>query len=92
MEKSNILNGKKLKLMDSKKSVLGNKLDNAWRSPTVKEKIKEESKKLVVKLKTCGKEKRKILLKLEAGGSNIQNGNFSLISELLKEFFKNGKE
>ena len=50
-----------------------------------------ENKKLVIKLETTGSEKRKILLKLESGSSKVHSGNFSLISELLKDFFKNGE-
>ena len=92
MEKENILNGKNLKLLNSDKDILGKKIDKSWREPQVKEKIKEDTKKLVIKLETSGKEKRKILLKLESGGSSVHSGNFNLISELLKEFFKNGKE
>jgi len=92
MEKKSILNGEDLNLIDTKKEILGKKLDNSWRETKVRRKSMEESKKLVVKLETCGKEKRKILLKLESGGSDFRNGNYDLISELLKEFFKDGKE
>ena len=48
---------------------------------------KNESKKLMIKLETNGKEKRKILLKLESGSSAVHSSNYNLISELLKEFF-----
>ena len=51
-------------------------------------KLKPESKKLVVKLETGGKENRKLQLKLESSTSKLHGGNYALISELLKEFFK----
>ena len=86
MKNLEILNGKKLETTNKRESI-GEKLDNSWRrseSPKIKT---LNSKKLVVKLETTGKEKRKILLKLESGSSNLHSGNFNLISELLKGFF-----
>ena len=88
MKNLEILNGKKLESINKKPSI-GEKLDNSWRNPKTMDKKILESKKLVVRLETKGKEKRKILLKLEGGSSNIHSGNFNLISELLKGFFKN---
>jgi len=87
MEKTKIFNGKKLEPINKRVKV-GDKLDSLWK-PESKSRL--ESKKLVVRLKTKGTEKRKILLKLESGSSNIHTGNFGLIAELLKEFFKNGE-
>ena len=91
MKNLEILNGKKLETRNKKPSI-AEKLDNSWRAPQPIKKKMLDSKKLVVKLETTGKDKRKILLKLESGTSNVHNGNFSLISELLKEFFKNSEE
>ena len=88
MKNLEILNGKKHDSMHKKTSI-GEKLDNSWRNPKPMDKKMLESKKLVVKLETNGKEKRKILLKLESGSSKVHSGNFNLISELLKGFFKN---
>ena len=91
MKSIEILNGKKIDSVN-KKETLGNKLDHSWRTaePTAKKKL--DNKKLVIRLETNGTEKRKILLKLESDTSRVQNGNFNLISELLKEFFKNGEK
>jgi hypothetical protein len=90
MKNLEVLNGKKLESINKKPSI-GEKLDNSWRTSKPMKKKMLDSKKLVVKLETTGKEKRKILLKLEGGSSNVHSGNFNLISELLKEFFKNGE-
>jgi len=70
------------------KEKVGNKIDSLWseNSPFDKN-SKYKSKKLLIKLETSGKEKRKILLKLESGSPKVQNSNYHLISELLKEFF-----
>ncbi|NVM44332.1 MAG: hypothetical protein HWN79_05395 [Candidatus Lokiarchaeota archaeon] len=63
-------------------------LEDLWgRSSTIEGNSKHISKKLVVKLETNGAEKRKILLKLECGKSNINSNNYHLLSDLLKEFF-----
>ncbi len=88
MKSIEILNGKKVEAIN-KKDTLGKKLDHSWRAAEPIHKKVIDSKKLMIKLETNGNEKRKILLKLESDTSNVQNGNFSLISELLKEFFKN---
>jgi len=90
MEKLNVLNGTKLDSINKKPSI-GEILDNSWRAPASMKSKKLDSKKLVIRLETKGKEKRKILLKLESDTSDVHNGNFRLISELLKDFFKNGE-
>jgi len=91
MEKKAVLNGKKMEPVRSKDK-LGEKIDSLWgKSGTVK-KTKPESKKLVVKLETGGSENRKLLLKLESGTSKLHGGNYALISELLREFFKKDDE
>jgi hypothetical protein len=91
MEKLKILDGKKLEPVNKKSNIV-DKIDISWRPPNPIAKSKPDNKKLVVKLMTNGKERRKILLKLESGSSDVHNGNFSLISELLKEFFRNGEK
>ena len=64
------------------------KIENLWISGNSNGKnSKFETKKLVVKLETSGKERRKISLKLESSSSNIHSSNYNLLSELLKEFF-----
>ncbi|MFX1325824.1 MAG: hypothetical protein ACFE8N_12800, partial [Promethearchaeota archaeon] len=50
-------------------------------------KIKNEKKQLFIKLKSSGREYRKISLKLESSNADINSGNYNLLSELLKEFF-----
>ena len=85
MEKSKLLSGKKLEPIN-KKQKIAEKIDSLWKPAN---NSKYNNKKLVVKLETNGKEKRKIFLKLESGKSNLHSNNYNLISELLKEFFNN---
>jgi len=91
MEKTKIFNGKKMEPI-SNKAKIGEKIDNLWGKPASAKKKIPDRKRLTVKLETTGTDKRKLLLKLESGTSNIHTGNYTLISELLKEFFNNGKE
>ncbi len=87
MEKVKISHSPKIKPFNSKEKV-GDKIESLWNENSLFDKnSKYESKKLVIKLETSGKEKRKILLKLESGSSKVHNSNYNLISELLKEFF-----
>jgi len=72
----------------SKKEKVGSKIESLWGENAIYDKkSKYESKKLIIKLETNGKEKRKISLKLESGSPKVHSSNFNLISELLKEFF-----
>ena len=91
MEKKSVLNGKNLEPLRNKDK-LGEKIDSLWSKSSSVKKTKPESKKLVVKLETRGWENRKLLLKLESGTSKIHGGNYALISELLRDFFKNDSE
>ncbi|MFX1418395.1 MAG: hypothetical protein ACFE9N_05685 [Promethearchaeota archaeon] len=87
MEKIKISNSPKLEPINIKEKV-GNKIDSLWNEPISNTKVsKYETKKLVIKLETNGKEKQKVLLKLESGSPRVNSGNYNLISELLKEFF-----
>lgn len=83
MEKSKIFNGNKLKPVE-KKERIADKIENMWKSEN---KAKKQYKKMVLKLETSGEERRKIEIKLESESSAIHTNNYSLISELLKEFF-----
>ena len=78
--------------IDNNKAKMGEKIDSLWGIPGSTEKPIKESKSLTVKLETSGKDKRKLLLKLESGNSNVHTGNYALISELLREFFNGSKE
>jgi hypothetical protein len=72
----------------NRKEKVGNKIDSLWSENSISDNnSKNESKKLMIKLETNGKEKRKILLKLESGSSVVHSSNYNLLSELLKEFF-----
>lgn len=74
----------------SKKEKVGSKIDSLWEENSVyNKKTKYESKKLIIKLETNGTEKRKIMLKMESGSPNVNSNNYTLISEILKEFFNN---
>ncbi|MFX1502822.1 MAG: hypothetical protein ACFFDH_17815 [Promethearchaeota archaeon] len=87
MEKIKISNSSKIEPVNRKEKV-GNKIDSLWSENSgFYNNSKNESKKLMIKLETNGKEKRKILLKLESGSSAVHSSNYNLISELLKEFF-----
>ena len=90
MEKVKVLNGSKLEPVNrEKKDIMAEKIDSLWgnRKISPDKQAKYENKKLVIKLETYGKEKRKILLKLESGSSNVHQNNYNLLSELLKDFF-----
>ena len=90
MEKAKIINGSQLEPVNKeKKEIMAEKIDSLWgnRKTTLEKQSKYENKKLVIKLETYGKEKRKILLKLESGSSNVHQNNYNLLSELLKDFF-----
>ena len=64
------------------------RLEDLWgRNSKTAENSKYHSKKLTIKLKTNGADRRKILLKLESGKSKINSNNYHLLSDLLKEFF-----
>ena len=87
MEKIKVSHSPKIDPLISKEKV-GNKIDSLWsENSSFYKNSKYESKKLIIKLETSGKEKRKILLKLESGSPKVHNSNYNLISELLKEFF-----
>lgn len=87
MENIKISHSPKIEPLKSKEKV-GDKIDSLWSENSSFDKnSKYESKKLIIKLETSGKEKRKILLKLESGSPTVHNSNYNLISELLKEFF-----
>lgn len=87
LEKIKVSHDPKLEPLNAKGKV-GNKIDSLWSDNTHNNKsLKYESKKLIIKLATSGKEKRKILLKLESGSPKVHSSNYNLISELLKEFF-----
>jgi hypothetical protein len=87
MEKSQIQTTKNNQRPDKKERAM-EQLEGLWsRGSTQNGNSKHLSKKLVVKLETNGAEKRKILLKLECGKSNINSSNYHLLSDLLKEFF-----
>jgi hypothetical protein len=87
MEKPKILNGTKIEPYTNKKKV-ADKIDNLWHDTSSnRSKFKSEHKKMLIKLESSGKEMRKISLKLESSNSNINTSNYTLLSELLKEFF-----
>ena len=91
LEKPSLLGESKLK-PKRKKEKMVDKIENLWGNGNSNGKnSKFETKKLSVKLETSGKEWRKISLKLESSSPNIQYSNYTLLSELLKEFFKDGK-
>ena len=90
MEKTKLLNSNKIGSLANKEKV-ANKIESLWtESSSNKKNSSQETKKLVIKLETRGKEKRKMLLKMESASSKTHANNYNLISELLKEFF-NGK-
>ncbi len=91
LEKPSLLSENKLKPKRTKEKMV-DKIENLWGNGKSNGKnSKFETKKLYVKLETSGKERRKISLKLESSSPNIQYSNYTLLSELLKEFFKDGK-
>ena len=78
----------KLKSSHHKEKMV-DKIENLWSNGNSNgKKSKFENKKLLVKLETSGKERRKISLKLESSSSNIHSSNYNLLSDLLREFFK----
>jgi hypothetical protein len=87
LDRTTILDGHKLRTNDTKEKMV-NKIENLWdnNSPS-NGKAKQETKKLSIKLETSGRERRKISLKLESNNANVSSSNYTLISELLKEFF-----
>jgi len=81
------LNNEKIKLLSNKEKV-ANKIENLWSNNSVHEREnKFGTKKLIIKLETSGKEKKRISLKLESNDTNMNSNNYHLLSELLKEFF-----
>jgi len=88
LEKPSFLSESKLKPNRNKEKLV-DKIETLWGNGNSNGKnSKFETKKLSVKLETSGKERRKILLKLESSSPNIHYSNYNLLSELLKEFFK----
>lgn len=87
MEKPKVLNGTKIEPYRNKEK-FADKLDSLWNTNSSQEgKLKNQTKKLIIKLQSIGKETRKISLKLESSNSNLSHNNYNLLSELLKEFF-----
>ncbi len=91
LEKPSLLRESKIKPTRSKEKMV-DKIENLWGNGNSNGKnSKFETKKLSVKFETSGKERRKISLKLESSSPNIHYSNYNLLSELLKEFFKDEK-
>ncbi|MFX1569405.1 MAG: hypothetical protein ACFFCV_13670 [Promethearchaeota archaeon] len=87
MEKVKLSNNPKVESIRNKEKV-GHKIESLWGENSHYDKNSSyESKKLMIKLETNGKEKRKITLKMESGSPNAHSNNYSLIFDLLKEFF-----
>jgi len=87
METPKLLNPSKTKSFN-KKQEIADKIDSLWGERQSKDRnTKYKSKKLTIKLESKGKEKRKILLKMESGTPKVHSSNYNLISQLLKEFF-----
>ena len=87
MEKPKILNGAKIEPFRNKEK-FADKINSLWNNNSSQEgKLKNQNKKLIIKLQSLGKETRKISLKLESSNSNLNNNNYNLLSDLLKEFF-----
>ena len=87
MEKDKMLNTSKMDPIKNKEKV-AEKIDSLWgENSSTNKKSKFETKKLLIKLETNGSEKRKIMLKMESGSPKVHTSNYSLISELLREFF-----
>jgi len=87
MEKTKLVNNAKISPISNKDKV-ANKIESLWNENLSPHKnYKNENKKLVIKIETTGKERRKLLLKMESASSKTQSNNYYLISELLKEFF-----
>ena len=87
MEKIKVSHSPKMEPIRNKEKV-GQKIESLWGENSMSDKqTKYESKKLLIKLETTGKEKRKLMVKMESGSPNVHSNNYSLISQLLKEFF-----
>ena len=87
MEKIKLSHNPKIESHDNKK-IVGDKIDSLWSDKsTYNKNPKYETKKLKIKLETNGRERRKICLKLESGSTKVTSSNYTLISELIKEFF-----
>jgi len=87
MEKPKVLNTSKMENIKNKEKV-ADKIESLWGENSFPhKKPKFESKKLLIKLKTSGTEKRKFMLKMESESPNIHSSNYYLISELLRGFF-----
>jgi anion-transporting ArsA/GET3 family ATPase len=87
LERPTALNGHKLRMIDAKEKMV-NKIESLWdNDSSSKGKVKQDTKKLSIKLETSGREKRKVTLKLESNNASVTSSNYTLISELLKEFF-----
>ena len=87
MEKTDVLNTSNMDKIKNKEKV-AEKIESLWGENSFpQKKPKFESKKLLIKLATNGTEKRKFLLKMECESPNIHSSKYSLISELLREFF-----
>ena len=87
MEEVKITHNPKMEPISNKEKV-GKKIDSLWNDNILNNKSsKYETKKLMVKLETNGIEKQKILLKMECGSPRVNSNNYSLISDLLKDFF-----
>ena len=81
------LNDERIKLVSNKEKV-ANKIENLWSNKSAHERNnKYGTKKLIIKLETLGKEKKRISLKLESSNTDVNSNNYHLLSELLKEFF-----
>lgn len=87
LDKLKISQSPKIEPLNNKEEV-GNKIDSLWSESSSSSKhSKYENKKLIIKLETSGIEKRKISLKLESESPKASSSNYTLISELIKEFF-----
>jgi len=81
------LSDKKLIPLSNKEKV-ANKIENLWSNKSIQERDNRfGNKKLIIRLETSGKEKKRISLKLESNDTNMNSNNYHLLSELLKEFF-----
>ncbi len=87
LEKLKLSNNSKIEPLNKKEKV-GNKIDSLWSESTpLSKNLKFQNKKLIIKLETNGMEKRKISLKLESESPKVSSSNYTLISEIIKEFF-----
>ncbi|MFX0003611.1 MAG: hypothetical protein ACFE9C_08695 [Candidatus Hodarchaeota archaeon] len=87
MEKVKLTQNSKIENISNIQKI-GEKIDNLWSEKSSSSKnSKYETKKLIIKFETNGIEKRKIFLKLESGSPKASSSDYTLISELLKDFF-----